>query len=65
MSALSNWIVTIYTNEDDALIAGLFTIQHRTEQQASKEAMHEVEQNWNGLSWTMAEDDTGAINNVN
>ena len=47
---MKNWIVRVYHDET---IVETWCIANRTEQQATKEAMAEVEQHHPGLDWTM------------
>jgi len=47
-----NWRVEVYDGE---AIVGRWKIMNRTEQQATKEAMHEVERQYPGLDWTIKE----------
>lgn len=46
-----NWRVRVYDAQDKELASWL--IEGRTEREASKEAMHEVERQYVGLDWTM------------
>jgi len=46
----SDWLVRIYNGEVEI---DKFPIQNRTEQQASKEATHEVEREYPGSDWTL------------
>ena len=48
-----NWIIIVYDEHDRAIAT--WWITNRTEQQASKEAMHEVERHHPGLDWTLME----------
>jgi len=52
-----DWMVTVYrsTTDDEVVIVTSWLICNRTEQQADKEAMHEVEQHHVGCDWTMVE----------
>ena len=52
---MSDWRVRVY-NDDDSLNS-VFIIKDRTEREADKEAMHEVEQQYAGLDWSITECD--------
>lgn len=49
---MNNWIVRVYKEDTDTQVAE-WVIKDRTEQQASKEAMHEVEHHWSECDWSL------------
>ena len=48
---ITAWMVRIYCGDTET---AHFVINDRTEQQATKEAMREVEQHYAGLDWTLS-----------
>ena len=51
---MSNFLVTVYDTSNNIIVS--WCIDNRAEQQATKEAMHEIERRYPCCDWTITEE---------